>query len=202
MKRNKRHSRNAALTALVLISVAGMAMAAPLWLGGNDLYTPGGTREFKPGDIITVNVAEQASAQQKASSATADDSSVEVKATPQIPAIPKLLQKFTGKHEVKNTWNGNGTTSRSGNVSATVSAQVLEVLPNGNLLIEGHRRVRVNKEAQIIHVRGVARPRDIDAKNNINSTALADAEIKYEGKGAVGATQRPGLFTKVTSFLF
>ncbi|MDN5280304.1 MAG: flagellar L-ring protein FlgH, partial [Clostridiales bacterium] len=94
------------------------------------------------------------------------------------------------------------TTTRSGKLSGTVTATVLEVMANGNLLLEGTRSIRVNRETQIMRVRGVARPRDIDASNSVNSKMLADAQIKFDGNGAVGRVNRPGLITRFMNVVF
>ena len=190
------------VTAVLVVTFAGPGVAAPLWSTGRDLYSSVGGKEYRAGDIITILVSEEATAQQSATTNTQEDSSLEVKTGPSIPFFDKVVNQFTGKNEVKNSSKGNGTTSRSGRLAGTVTAKVLEVLPNGNLLLEGTRSMRVNKETQLMRVRGIVRPEDIDAKNQVDSKKLADAEIKYEGKGAVGGTQRPGLMTKIGNLLF
>ncbi|MBF0410729.1 MAG: flagellar basal body L-ring protein FlgH [Candidatus Riflebacteria bacterium] len=176
--------------------------AASLWLNGHDLYSMQGGREFKTGDIVTVMVSEETTAQQSASTNTVDDSQLEIKSSPEIPVFKKFVNQLVGKNEVKNNWRGNGETTRSGKLAGTVTTRVLEVLKNGSLILEGFRSIRVNKETQLLKVRGIARPQDIDSTNTINSKLLAEAEIKYEGKGSVGSTQRPGLMTKISNFIF
>ena len=178
------------------------AQAGSLWLNGRDLYSTQGGREFKPGDIITIVIAEESAASQNATTNTQKDSALEVKSEPKIPYFKKLVTRFMGKNEIKNSYQGTGTTTRSGKLTGTVTAQVLEILPNGNVLVEGRRDIRVNKETQHLKIRGIARPQDIDVKNTISSKLLANAEIKYEGKGSVGSTQRPGLMTKLANLVF
>ena len=78
-----------------------------------------------------------------------------------------------------------------------MTAQVVDVLPNGNLIIEGNREVRVNAENQMITLTGMVRPRDITADNVIQSTYIADARIAYSGTGVLNDRQRPGWFTRV-----
>lgn len=175
---------------------------SPLWLNGRDLYSSRGGRSFRPGDIITVQISEQASAQSAATTNTTDDSQLEIKSGPKIPFFKKVVDQFIGKNEIKNNWKGNGTTSRTGKLLGTVTTTVLEVLPNNNLLLEGSRSILVNGETQILKVKGVARAQDIDAKNSINSTLLADANIRFEGKGSVGQVQKPGLMTQIANFIF
>jgi flagellar L-ring protein precursor FlgH len=187
------------MLALLTITQAG---ASSLWLGGNDLYSSKGSRDFRPGDIITIVISEESNAQSKATTRTQKDSTLEVKSGPQIPFFKKAVNQFIGKNEVNNEFDGQGTTTRSGKLSGTVTATILEVLANGNLLLEGSRSIRVNRETQIMRVRGVARPRDIDATNSVNSKLLADAQIKFDGNGAVGRVNRPGLITQFMNVIF
>jgi len=149
------------------------------------------------GDIITVVISEQASASKKASTGTSRSSSISA-------GIPKLLGlETTG---IKNwadlsellsasfgsKFDGSGSTSRQETLQATISAKVVDVIPNGNLLIEGRRNVRVNNEDQIIVLTGTVRGRDVSADNTVSSALIADAKIAYSGKGIISDRQKPG----------
>ena len=149
------------------------------------------------GDIITVVISEQASASKKASTGTSRSSSISA-------GIPKILGlETTG---IKNwadlsellsasfgsKFDGSGSTSRQETLQATISAKVVDVIPNGNLLIEGRRNVRVNNEDQIIVLSGTVRGRDVSADNTISSALIADAKIAYSGKGIISDRQKPG----------
>ncbi|GAB4276128.1 MAG: flagellar basal body L-ring protein FlgH [Candidatus Rifleibacteriota bacterium] len=193
---------NLILTLICLLLATASTQAASLWLSGNDLYSAKGARDFKPGDIITIIISEESNAQSKATTNTQKDSSTEVTSAPQIPFFKKIVNQFIGKNEIKNQFDGQGTTTRSGKLTGTVTATILEVMPNGNLLLEGTRSIRINRETQIMRVRGVARPRDIDASNSINSKLLADAQIKFDGNGSVGRVNRPGLITQFINVIF
>ena len=89
-------------------------------------------------------------------------------------------------------YDGSGSTTRKDVLSATVSARVVDVLPNGNLRIEGQRSVRVNNEDQIMVLEGTVRPRDISQDNMISSAMIADARITYSGNGIITDRQQPG----------
>jgi flagellar L-ring protein precursor FlgH len=89
-------------------------------------------------------------------------------------------------------FDGSGSTTRKENLNATISAKVVEILPNGNFQIEGRRNVKVNDEDQVIFVEGTVRPRDINTDNTINSSYIADARITYGGKGIISDRQSPG----------
>jgi flagellar L-ring protein precursor FlgH len=94
-------------------------------------------------------------------------------------------------------YTGDASTTRRSVVQTSVTAQVVEVFPNGNLLLEGDRELLVNGERQIVTFRGVARPNDISPQNVILSTRIAEMEFEIAGKGIVSKTQEPGLLYKL-----
>jgi flagellar L-ring protein precursor FlgH len=158
----------------------------------------------RKGDTLTVVIAEQASASKEATTGTSRSAAISA-------GIPNLLGLETNMTGIKNwmdlnklvsagsdsKFDGSGSTTRKENLAATITAQVMDVLPNGNLLIEGRRNVKVNHEDQIIVLEGTVRPRDITADNLVNSTFIADARISYSGKGVISDRQRPGWLMNV-----
>jgi flagellar L-ring protein precursor FlgH len=96
------------------------------------------------------------------------------------------------KGSMSSDFDGSGTTTRSGDLSAYMTARVTEVLPNGDFRILGSREVMVNNENQLIILSGVIRPRDISPENIVLSTYISDAKIAYSGSGIIDDRQRPG----------
>ena len=191
------------IAAILILTIATTCLqAGSLWLNGNDLYSSKGSRSFRPGDIITVIVSEESTAQSQASTNSKKGSSIEATTGPNIPLIKGVIKPFVGKAETSTGFGGQGTTTRSGRLDGIVTANVIEVFENGNILIEGTRTIRVNDETQLMRVRGIARSRDIDIDNSINSQLLADAQIKYEGQGSVGRPSRPGVVTRFFNRIF
>jgi len=157
----------------------------------------------RPGDIVTVAIYEEASAERSADTSAGRSSSMSAnlpsffglegsQAVTNALDLQNLLQA-----ETANDFEGSGSTSRQGNLSATITTQVVSTLPNGNLRIQGRKRVVVNNEEQYIGLSGVVRPEDIDGQNRINSQYVLDAEIIYTGHGPLSDKQKPGWFMRI-----
>ena len=152
------------------------------------------------GDLLTVSIVETATASKEATTATKRASSVNAG----IEKLPFGLEKVVGKDpskaiagSVANNFDGSGKTERSGKVTATVTAVVTSVLPNGNLLIEGSREITLNNERELIVLSGVVRPKDISPGNIVLSTALGQAKVAYYGDGIISEKQRPGWLARI-----
>ena len=145
------------------------------------------------GDIVTVLVMESASATKNATTKTSKSST---------RGISSSFEPVKGQFSSDTAHNGSGSTSRSGEITATVPAVVTQVLPNGNLLIEGKRELIINKDKETISVRGMVRRQDITSSNTVLSTQLADAQIQYEGDGFIAKQQRPGLLGRILDWLW
>ncbi|MFO7838874.1 MAG: flagellar basal body L-ring protein FlgH [Desulfosalsimonadaceae bacterium] len=156
------------------------------------------------GDILTVAIYEQASAEKEAGTSTGRSSEASM-------GIPKLLgyeAALAAKNpnldpsdlisaETENNFEGTGSTSREGRLTATLTTRVVEVSNNGNLRIEGSKTVRVNNEDQIIRLTGAVRPDDVEANNIVDSKYVLDARIEYTGEGVIAGNQRPGWLSRV-----
>jgi flagellar L-ring protein FlgH len=162
------------------------------------------------GDTVTVDIVENTSSKLDANTSTSRSSELDAGVANLFGYIRALEEKNKNfdrdnkgalvnsqiKGSITNTFDGKGSSDRSGRVTASIGARVAEVLPNGNLLIIGRREVKVNRETQYIAVSGIVRPKDIDADNRVKSTYLADARIEYYGQGALGDKQSPGWLTR------
>lgn len=188
----------------LLLESPGSA-AAPTSAGS--IYAAGGNladmaadfRATREGDILTVVVADQASAAAKGVTSSKRTSSANASVNslfgPTRVAGPLTnLAQLGGQQQL----DGQGTTSRQTNLSTTVSTRVLRVLPNGFLIIEGTKLIAVNSEQQTVSLRGVVRPIDIGPDNRILSNQVADLEVRINGRGVVNdAIRRPNFLYRL-----
>jgi flagellar L-ring protein precursor FlgH len=118
------------------------------------------------------------------------------KATGKFPSF--LLPKAAGQNPTilsttgTGGFTGGGAITNSQVVTAQIAVQVIDVLPNGNMVIEGIRQVSFSKERQFASLRGIIRPADVSATNTVASTAIADARIDIVSEGSLTDSQKKG----------
>lgn len=150
-------------------------------------------RGRRVGDIITIRVEERASAVSSGSVNTGRASSVQsgLSAAGGITRAAGPIANLV-KGGTNTSLKGQGITTRGTTLTATLSALVTQVLPNGNLVIAGSKNVGVNSENQILLVRGMIRPIDLDTQNSVSSDRIAQMELQVNGKGIVAdSVKRP-----------
>jgi len=163
----------------------------------------------KVGDIVTVVINETNTSSQSATTNTSKNNTVNMQA-PNLFGLPTSLgvQNFLGlgtqfdptvNASIANSNQGDGTVTRNGSLTGEISALITEILPSGNFRLEGRRSVTVNNEEQILVLRGIIRPQDINFDNTILSRWIADASISLTGEGVIADEQRKGWLAKVLS---
>jgi flagellar L-ring protein precursor FlgH len=150
------------------------------------------------GDLLTVEISESSSGSSTASTSGSKNESASI--SPGTGAILRLIHNFGLADTMSSA--ATGTSTRADTLSATMSVVVKQVLPNGNLVIEGTRLVGTNAEAETITLTGVVRPADISSTNTVQSPLVADAQIKYSGKGPVAEIQHDGLVRQLFKYIF
>jgi flagellar L-ring protein precursor FlgH len=189
----------------LLVFLIPVSLFAQLGASPGSLYSASGrladnardVRASEVNDIVTIIVNEAASAVVSGVSNSSRKSSVAASITAAYGVTtPKLnnLLGLTNDTELA----GSGTTSRNLALSTTISARVVEVQPNGNLVIEGTKDIGVNSDKQSITVRGIVRPADLSSANMVNSVQVANLQVKVTGKGVVGdAIRRPNFLYRL-----
>ncbi len=153
------------------------------------------------GDIVTVIIAEEASASKAASTDTDRSSSISAGISNFFGLENSVGSNITPSSLISastsNDFSGGGTTTRSENLAATLTTQVVKVYPNGNLKIRGGKSVTVNNENQIIYLTGIVRAYDVSADNTVDSGDILNAQISYTGKGSISDKQKPGWLMRI-----
>jgi flagellar L-ring protein precursor FlgH len=181
--------------------VAEIPRPAPITHANNSLWQPGAQSFFHDpramhiGDVITVNVSvtDTAKLQNTTSRSRTNTENASMnnlfgleKALPS-PLDPSSLVKMGSD----NSNVGVGSIQRAETISMTLAALVAQVLPNGNLVIDGHQQVRVNNELRDMRLSGIVRREDITQDNTVNLSQIAEARVIYGGQGTMSDVQQP-----------
>ena len=163
-------------------------------------------------DTVTISIVEVSSASGEADTSLGSESNVSAGITSFLGAPSDYgMTNFWGRGNAfnptigastTNAYEGTGKTSRKGNLTASITARVIKVLPNGNLVVKGRKEVTINDDDQIITITGIVRPKDISADNTVLSTYVGDARIEYTGKGVLNDKQRPGWLSRVIDWIW
>ena len=175
---------------------------ASLWMAG----LLGDLRARTVNDLVTVQVVETITAQGSADSSLDKNS----KGSASVTNLFGLESKYPGWLDptslaalgANTSFKGGGNTSRSGSLSAVMTTRVADVLPNGNLVLEGVREIEINGDRQIVVLTGVVRPADIGPGNVVTSTAIGQMRIRYFGRGLIKDNLQPGLLIRMLNKIF
>ncbi|HLJ55955.1 MAG TPA: flagellar basal body L-ring protein FlgH [Chthonomonadaceae bacterium] len=180
------------------IKVANKSITGSSAASSASLYSD--SRAHEVGDVLTITIAENTSAQSTATTKTSHDDSVT--ALGGTGLWDRLFRSLSLSATQSAAGNGSGQTTRSGSLVTTLSVIVKEVLPNGTMRVEGSRMVGINRETQKVVFSGLVRPEDVGPDNSVASTQIAGVEVHYDGRGIIGDTQRPGMLSRLFKFLF
>jgi flagellar L-ring protein precursor FlgH len=166
----------------------------------------GDLRARRVNDLVTINVIETLSAVGSADS-TLDKNSTGSAAVPSLFGVESKFPGFLDPSSLASlsastSFKGGGSTARSGSLSAVLTARVAEVLPNGDLAVEGVRELDINGDRQIIVLTGVVRTADIGPGNVVPSTAIGQMRIRYFGRGLIKDNLNPGWLVRVLNKIF
>jgi flagellar L-ring protein precursor FlgH len=179
-----------------------MPAAQPASYNPNSLWRNGSRAFFKDqrahqiGDILTVkvNITDKANIanETKRSRTSTEDSGVDnFFGKTKLPILNNAVPTRIFTADSTTATDGKGSVDRQEALSTNVAAVVTQLLPNGNLVIEGRQEIRVNFEIRELVVAGVVRPEDIESDNTIDSSKIAQARIAYGGRGQITEIQQP-----------
>lgn len=148
------------------------------------------------GDIITINLVERNTAQKNANASAARGSSLTGGISLTAPNIASLANaKLNGLQadvSLDSDFSGQGAAAANNVFNGTISVTVIEVYPNGNLLVSGEKMVAINQGNEFIRFSGVVNPVTVTAANTVQSTQVADARIEYRGSGFIDEANTMG----------
>lgn len=198
-KMGKRYRKLAAVLALSL-AASGLflpaASAQSLW--SDSSYNVFADRKARNvGDILTIVISESTSLTATKGSSNSKSGSTSLSAGVGIFDFLKAASA-SGSDSFKANGQATSKNTTTGNVTVTV----VDVQPNGNMTVEGTQSIWQNRNEHKITFRGVCRQDDVTANNTIPSTKVANATVKFDGKGPLNAKQRQGILTQIFNFLF
>lgn len=172
--------------------------------GAMDLFNDSKARRI--GDIITVNLQEKMNAQKKAAANEKKTNATDIGAPTILGGTFNANVPFTNMNALGNNtfdsshqFKGQGDASQSNSLTGNISVTVVEVIPNGNLVVRGEKWVTINQGEEVIRFAGIIRPADVGPDNSIPSTKVADARIIYSGDGLVNEATQKGWLARFFS---
>jgi flagellar L-ring protein FlgH len=153
-----------------------------------------GWRARKVGDPLTIVLVERTAASKSATSKLNSGGGFGI--TPPTTGALNLFQGTDASASGTRNFNGQGTADQANSLSGEVSVTVAQVYPNGTMLVQGQKRVTLNRGDEFVQIKGLVRIADVDRDNRVLSTRVADAQIAYTGKGDVARASRQGWLSR------
>jgi len=149
-------------------------------------------------DVVTINVSEATQALATADAKSSKNSSLNA-GFPNLLGLEKRINELPTliSGTSASSFEGTGTTTRQTTLQTSLTARVIGVLPNGYLVVEGMREIRVDNESQTVYLNGVIRPEDISPNNTIPSSSVAQMSVRVQGKGFVSQPMKQGWLFKI-----
>jgi flagellar L-ring protein precursor FlgH len=148
------------------------------------------------GDTLTVNIQEKVQASKKSENKTSRSQTVDVSVPTMIGLPFKSVQGTTLSANDSNNFNGKGENTSSNDFTGTLTVTVIEVFPNGNLLVSGEKQIGLKEGEEFIRFSGVVNPNTITFANTVVSTQVADARIEYKANGFIDSAQVMGWLSR------
>jgi flagellar L-ring protein precursor FlgH len=166
------------------------------------------TRALRVGDIAMVKINENATAEGGATTNLKKDTSRSAGVDSLLGLMPAMKKAYPNidpsellKMASSFDFDGEGKTQRAGTLKAMIGVRVKQLLPNGDLFVEGTKVVMINHEEYHLYVSGVIRPSDIEQDNSVDSSLIADARVEFTGRGDINDQVERGWLTKILDFV-
>lgn len=149
-------------------------------------------------DVVTIVVSEATQALASADASSSRSTSATA-GFDKLFGLEKVIKEIPTlvSGESAASFGGQGSTSRATTLQTTLTARVIDVLPNGYLVVEGMREIKVNNESQSVYLTGVVRPEDVSSGNTVVSAAVAQMAVRVQGRGVVSQPIKPGWLYRI-----
>jgi len=149
------------------------------------------------GDIVTIQIVESLTASQVSSSTVNRDTSASTAITPPLPGILAAdLVNLNMSATTANDFTGKGAATAANTFAGSITTTVVDVLPNGNLVVSGEKQIGVNHNVDVMRFTGTVDPRLLQPNNIISSTQVADVRVESKGRGAQAEAQQVGWLSR------
>ena len=169
-------------------------------------------KERRIGDVVIVKIEEDSSASNSTNNSASKSTTYNASITAMLGLPTNMgITNFLGSGAAfqptiaattGNNHQGQGSSRKADSFTATIAARIVDIMPSGNLVIEGNREIIIDQEKQTITLKGIVRQKDIDAANTVSSSAIADAQITYTGAGALSQATKKGWLGKVIDVIW
>jgi len=168
--------------------------AGAIYAAGPGLNLYGDRRARDVGDLLTITLVESTTASTTANTTISKDSSIGI-GSPTLFGAPVTLggkDILSATASGERDFAGKGNSAQSNKLQGSVTVTVIQRLPNGNLVVQGQKNLRLNQGDELVQIQGIVRAADIAPDNTISSSKVADARIAYGGRGAVAQSNAMG----------
>ena len=186
-----------AILIAAFVMAGGAVEAKSLWVDNGSLSLYSDRKARNVGDILTIVINESTTQTATKSRTNSKSGSVSVGTG---TGIFDFIRAFSASGS--DSFQANGSATDTNRYSGQITVTVVEVLPNDTMIVEGTQSIWQNRDEHKITLRGTIRRDDVTMNNTVPSTKVADASIKFDGKGPLNAKQRQGILTQIFNFLF
>ena len=187
----------AAILIATFTIAGGTVEAKSLWVDGGAMSMYSDKKARNVGDILTIVISESTTQTATKSRTNSKSGSVSVGSG---TGIFDFIKAFSASGS--DSFQADGSATDTNRFSGQITVTVVEVLPNDNMIVEGTQSIWQNRDEHKITLRGVIRRDDVTMNNTVPSYKVADATLKFNGKGPLNAKQRQGILTQIFNFLF
>lgn len=181
-----------------IVPMQAAPTAGAIYAAGPTLNLYADRRARDVGDLLTITLLENTTAQTSANTATSKESGLTI-GSPSLFGAPVTLggkDILSASANGEREFTGKGNSAQSNRLQGSVTVTVIQRLPNGNLVVQGQKNLRLNQGDELVQVQGIVHPGDISQDNTIPSSRVAEARIVYGGRGPVAQSNAMGWLSR------